>query len=259
MNIRFLGTGTSTGVPAIGCSCRTCASKDPKDRRTRSSLLVSADDGTNIVIDTGPDFREQCLRYSITHIDAVLYTHAHMDHIAGLDDLRRFNSLTQSPLRVYAVPEVLQKIEQVFDYAFSDTYTSANVPCLVPVEIPFFEQHTINTISFTPLPIHHGDEESTCLLFERWAYCTDVSGIEPRTEKSLSGIPLLILGALRIQPHPKHFSFSQAAETVKRLHPGMTYLTHLGHDVPHAEQDSVIPYPDIRFASDGLELDNRIA
>ncbi|MFC1479799.1 MBL fold metallo-hydrolase [Planctomycetota bacterium] len=252
MKITFLGTGTSTGVPAIGCGCKTCTSEDPKDRRMRSSILISTDDGMNIIIDTGPDFREQCLKHGITRVDAVLYTHAHMDHIAGLDDLRRFNSLTESPLPVYAVPHVMKSLKQVFGYAFSDTYTSANVPCLVPVEIPFLEPCQIKSFSFTPLPIDHGEEESTCFLFPDWAYCTDASGISADTERYLSGIPLFILGALRSRPHPKHFSFDQAARTVELLKPDKAFLTHIGHNVPHTEQKTIIPHENIEFAYDGL-------
>lgn len=255
MNITFLGTGTSTGVPAIGCSCPVCTSSDPKDRRLRSSLLISDENGSAVIIDTGPDLREQCLRYKVTHLDGVLYTHAHMDHIAGLDDLRRFNILSGKGLCVYASAPVIGQLKHLYRYAFPERYTSADIPCLIPAEITHGIPFTVGDISITPLPAEHGKGKTTCFLFENWAYCTDISGIPPETASYLSNLSLLIIGALRKKPHPKHFSFKQAAETIEQLQPRQALLTHLGHDVLHRNQHDVIPLQHAEFAYDGMSVE----
>jgi phosphoribosyl 1,2-cyclic phosphate phosphodiesterase len=255
MKITFLGTGTSTGVPAIGCSCSVCTSSDPKDRRLRSSILVSDETGTAVIIDTGPDLREQCLKHNVNHLDGVLYTHAHMDHIAGLDDLRRFNVLSGKGLCVYASSPVIAQLKHLFSYAFPDRYTSADIPCLIPVEITHRIPFTIGDISITPLPAEHGRGRTTCFISENWAYCTDISGISPEISSQLSDLPLLILGVLRKKPHPKHFSFKQAVKIIEHLQPRKALLTHLGHDVLHRNQKDVVPLEYAEFAYDGMTVE----
>lgn len=254
MRIIFLGTGTSTGIPAIGCGCRVCTSEIPEDKRLRSSILIQTDGDKNIIVDTGPDFRMQCLRENIDHIEGVLYTHTHMDHIAGLDDLRRFNCIMKKTINVYGTGDVLSKLKTMFPYAFSNNFNSPAIPSLVPIEISYDQVFTVETIRITPLPIHHGDEQVTCFKFGNAAYVTDCSGMPEATINSLRGIHTLILGALRKKPHKKHFSFEQAQETVRLIQPEVAYITHIGHDCLHREAGTVVSGA-VSFAYDGLQIE----
>jgi len=253
MKIVFLGTGTSTGIPAIGCTCRTCTSEAPEDKRLRSSILIQTKEGKSIVIDTGPDFRMQCLREDISHIEGVIYSHTHMDHIAGLDDLRRFNCLMERTITIYGTGEVLSRLKEIFPYAFSDSYHSPAIPSLVAGEICHYRTFTVEGLRILPLPIDHGGETVTCFRFGNAAYVTDCSSIPGKTLEQLKGIQVLILGALREKPHEKHFSFSQAVEMVRVLRPEVTYLTHLGHDCLHREWDPAV-HGTVMLSYDGLKI-----
>jgi phosphoribosyl 1,2-cyclic phosphate phosphodiesterase len=251
MKITFLGTGTSTGVPAIGCRCQVCTSDDPHDRRSRTALLVTGNDGQNIVIDTGPDFRTQCLAASLTRVDAVLYTHDHIDHIAGLDDLRRFNALMGIPIPAYATAPVLARLKTTFPWAFDRPFAHGEIPNLTEMEIKPGTPFTIGATIFLPLAVDHGRDKVTAFRFGNCAYVTDCSAIGPETMAALAGLDLLVLGALREKPHPKHFTFEEASGVVAKLKPARALFVHLGHDCRHGEQDRVVR-PPAAFAHDGM-------
>ncbi|MFH1708812.1 MAG: MBL fold metallo-hydrolase [Planctomycetota bacterium] len=254
MKLIFLGTGTSTGVPAIGCKCPVCSSSDPRDRRTRTALMVTGDDGKNIVIDTGPDFRTQCLATGLTRVDAVLYTHDHIDHIAGLDDMRRFNALMGVPIPIHATVSVLARIQTTFPWAFGTAFTHGEIPNLTQVEIKPGTPFTIGTTRIQPLSVDHGRDKVTAFRFGNCAYVTDCSAIGPETMAALAGLDLLVLGALREKPHPKHFTFAEAAAVISILKPDRAFFVHLGHDCRHADQARFVTPPAL-FAHDGLVLE----
>lgn len=230
MKLTFLGTGTSHGVPVIGCSCAVCRSEDPRNNRMRCSVLVQ-DGETNIVIDTGPEFRVQALRAGLERLDAVLLTHAHADHLHGLDDIRPFSF--HRPLPVYADTHTLAETRDRFSYVFRRSQAGGGKPRieLVPVERPF----RVGSIQFTPLPILHGELSILGFRFGDFAYVTDCSRIPAETWPLLSRLDLLVINALRHRPHPTHLSIGEAIDVVNRLRPRRAFLTHLCHDVDHTE------------------------
>lgn len=252
MKIRFLGTGTSVGVPAIGCRCAVCLSSDPRNRRTRSSIAVEYD-GMRLVIDTGPDFRQQMLDAGIDHLDAVLYTHSHADHVFGFDDLRRFNYVQGTAIPIFGDKSTIDTIRCTFRYAFQPPQQpGATKPEIVPhvVTGPFH----LGTIPVTPVPIYHGQLLVTGYRLGPFAYLTDCSGIPDSSMLLLKGVTVLVLSALRMTPHPTHFTIGQALETIERLAPEKAFLTHLSHEVDHAAVERSLP-PSVFLAYDGLELD----
>ena len=217
MRILFLGTGTSHGVPVIGCHCPVCTSSDPHDRRMRSSILIE-DGDTAVVIDTGCEFRLQALGAGITHLDGVLYTHAHADHLMGLDDLRVFSSSGRFP--IYGFKSVLDSISRIFPYAFQ-TLPYKGAPQLERNTVGEGEQFSVGSIVFTAIPVMHGMMRIAGYRFGSAAYLTDVSDILwDENRERLEGVRTLIIGALRDRPHWSHFTFQQAAEaarTIERL------------------------------------------
>lgn len=240
----LLGTGTSTGIPVIGCSCRVCRSDDPRDQRLRCSCHVEAA-GVHLQIDTGPDFREQALRAGLRSIDAVLYTHHHFDHVAGIDDLRPFLFETRKPIPCYALPETAAVMRSMYGYIFQDgSYPG----------VPRLELHELHgplriasrtdparSVLVEPLHVSHGSMTVAAFRIGRFAYVTDTNAIPVETERRLRGLDVLVLDALRATPHRAHFSIPEAVETARRLGPQRTVFVHMTHSVLHADASSALP------------------
>lgn len=250
--ITVLGSGTSVGVPTVGCHCAVCSSEDPRDKRLRPSVLLTYD-GCNVVIDTTPDFRTQILRARIDRLDAVVYTHPHADHIMGLDDVRPFNFRQRQHMPIYASAETLAVIRRSFAYIFEEAQRATYVPQLELHELdgsPF----DVLGVRFTPVPILHGQATILGFRFGNVAYLTDHSSIPQSSMQMLRGLDVLFLDALRHKPHPTHSTVQQSIETAARLQPRRTFFTHICHDLPHVKTELALP-PDIYLAYDGLEIE----
>jgi phosphoribosyl 1,2-cyclic phosphate phosphodiesterase len=251
MTLKFLGTGTSTGVPILTCKCSVCASSDPRDKRTRPSILLEYD-GRVVVIDTSPDFRTQALREGLTRLDAVVFTHAHADHILGLDDTRVFYFRQQVPIPIYAEAKCMATIRTTFAYIFNGDYPFGGVGKLDPhlIEGPF----DLWDLKLTPVPVLHGRLPVLGFRFRDIAYVTDVSEIPESSLPLLEGLDILIIDALRPKSHPTHFSLSQALAVVERLKPRRAFFTHIAHDLGHEATKSALP-SNVQLAYDGLKLE----
>ena len=255
MKITFLGTGTSHGVPMIGCDCATCRSEDPRDKRLRTSIYVEMEDGTGILVDAGPDLRQQALRHNIRRVDAILFTHGHADHIFGLDETRRFTGISRQPLPCYGDEQTLSDIRKTFSYVFDPaTPRGGGLPELDlrlvngPIRVGAHE--------ITPVPVLHGERPTLGFRFGSFAYLTDCSRIPDSSWPLLHNLQAVVLDALRQRPHPTHFSLSEATEAAHRIAAGRTFFTHMCHDLPHAETNAALP-PGMALAYDGLELECR--
>ncbi|MDX2039170.1 MAG: MBL fold metallo-hydrolase [Isosphaeraceae bacterium] len=254
--IRFLGTGTSTGVPVIGCDCRVCASDDPRNQRTRCSVLFELPRG-NLLIDTGPEMRIQLIRERIAHVHAIAFTHAHADHLFGLDDARLFPKYIGGPVPIYCEPEVEETIRTVFSYAFSDharKIPSGGVPQLDFVSVEPGRPFEVLGQSIFPLRLEHGRFRVLGFRLGDLAYCTDVNRIPDETREHLQGLDTLILDALRPEPHPTHFCLAEALAEIERLRPRRAYLTHLSHFFDHERSEADLP-AGVKLAYDGLALE----
>ncbi len=238
----------------IGRTSRASLSADPRDRRTRSSAWVRFADGTDILIDTSPELRLQALAVGLTHLDAVLFTHAHADHTAGLDDLRAFNSLQQQVIPVYADATVEAAFHQRFAYIFDDPplpfFGGKPALALHRIAGPF----SINGHAIVPVAVRHGRTTVLGFRFGTFAYVTDAKDVPPEARELLRGLDMLVLNALRERPHPVHLSISEALTVIADLQPRRAYLTHMSDDVLHAEDDANLP-PGIHFAYDGLRVE----
>jgi phosphoribosyl 1,2-cyclic phosphate phosphodiesterase len=252
MKVTFLGTGTSQGVPVIACNCRVCMSADKKDKRLRSSLLLNPGNGT-IVIDSGPDFRQQMLRENIHQLDAVIITHEHKDHLGGLDDIRAFNYFQNKPIDVYARSSILKVVKKEFFYAFSD-FRYPGVPEINPIPVrnkPF----QIGQVWVRPVEAIHFHLKVFGYRIHDFAYLTDVSEISEKEKKKLSGLKVLVINALRKKIHYSHFNLEQAIQLVEEVKPNVAYLTHISHMMGlHEEIEAELPQH-IRLAYDGLTLE----
>jgi len=249
----FLGTGTSHGVPTIGCECGVCRSSDPRDKRTRSSIYVVCDDDERVLVDTTPDLRTQALREDIRRVDAVLFTHTHADHVMGLDETRRFNMLSGRAIPVYGDGPALDDIRQMFKYAFvPGAPKGGGVPDLrlFPLGGPF----CLGRTEVMPLSIHHGPWNILGFRMGRLAYLTDCNGIPAESWSRLHGVEVLVLDALRRTPHPTHFTLDEAMAVARRLGAPQTYFTHIAHDLGHAETCASLP-SGMSLAYDGLQVD----
>lgn len=253
--LTVLGSGTSMGVPTIGCDCAVCHSSDPRDRRTRPSILVEYD-GHAVLIDTTPDFREQAIRENIRHLDAVLYTHTHADHLLGIDDLRPLSFMHKpSHLPLYARPVAAEFIRNMFRYIFDADYKFGGLPRVElkaingPVEL--------FGARFEPIPIIHGDAEIYGFRFGSAAYLTDHSEIPESSLAKLEGLDILFLDALRHKPHPTHSTVEHSLETVERLKPKRAFFTHICHDLPHEETNAALP-TNAKLSHDGMRLEFEI-
>jgi riboflavin kinase/FMN adenylyltransferase len=255
LKITVLGSGTSMGVPTLGCPCRVCKSNDPHDKRLRPSLLISRG-GQNVVIDTTPDFRQQALRVGLDRLDAILLTHGHADHILGFDDIRPFNLRQRAALPVYGNEETFRILRRVFAYVFDDKPTLSTVPSVTlnAVKSPF---ELLGT-PFVPVPMRHGEMEVLGFRFGRAAYLTDFSTIPDSSMALLEGLDELVLDALRDIPHPMHQTVEQALALIQQLKPRRAWFTHIAHDLPHAETNARLikmGYPHVQLAYDGLEFE----
>src|SRR5215831_10192520 len=239
--LTVLGSGTSMGVPTIGCTCAVCTSSDPRDRRSRPSIMVQWD-GRTVLIDTSPDFREQAIREHIRRIDAVFYTHGHADHILGLDDVRplSFPRITGGgKIPLYAAESTAKTIQSVFRYIFDGDYKYGG---LAQVEMNLLRGPVeLFGATFTPLVINHGDYPIEAYRFGAAAYLTDFSSIPERTMEHLEGLDILILDALRHHPHPTHSTLANSLQIVEKLQPKRAFFTHMSHDLPHEATNATLP------------------
>jgi phosphoribosyl 1,2-cyclic phosphate phosphodiesterase len=256
MRLTFLGTGTSFGVPQIGCGCAVCRSTDPRDKRNRSAALVEAA-GSRILIDTPPELRLQLIAGGITQVDAVVYTHEHADHTAGIDDLRMFSVRQRRALPIYGPPETLDRLRGSFGYIFDDAvrpYEGTSKPTLELRALEPGRPVDIAGVPLLPLAFQHGHLRVYGYRFGSLAYITDVKSI-PEAERSLlQGLDVLVLNALWWRPHPTHLSIAEAVETAQALGARRTYLTHLTHETGHAELAGQLPQG-ILPAYDGLTVE----
>ena len=249
--LTVLGSGTSMGVPTIGCTCAVCNSPDPHDRRTRPSVMVEYD-GHAVLIDTTPDFREQAIRERIGRLDAVLYTHAHADHILGLDDLRPLTFWSKANIPLYAHDDTAAVIRRMFKYIFDGDYKYGG---LAQVELkPITGPLELFGARFVPVKILHGDAEIHGYRFGSAAYLTDHSDVPEGSIAQLQDLDILFLDALRKRPHPTHSTLDNSVKLVEQLKPKRAFFTHISHDLSHAETNAGLP-PHIRLAHDGLKLE----
>lgn len=244
----FLGTGTSHGVPMIGCTCDVCRSSDPRDRRNRPSAVLTSQ-GVSLLIDTPPELRVSCLALGISRVDAVLFTHHHADHLLGLDDVRRFNEINGAPIECYASARCLQEIRQTFRYAFGSDHVGGGVPSLKLVEVS--GRFSVCGLTVEPLTVLHGPTPVLGYRVGDFAYVTDVKTVPDEAVERLTGLDTLVLGVLRHRPHPTHLSVSEALDLLERLQPRRAFFTHIAHDLGHESTESALP-KGVRMAYDGL-------
>jgi phosphoribosyl 1,2-cyclic phosphate phosphodiesterase len=253
LRLTILGSGTSHGVPMIGCACAVCTSADPHDKRTRPSAAFGFNEH-RLLIDTSPELRLQCLAVNLQAVHALLYTHHHADHVAGLDDVRRFNWLLRAPLNVYASAVTLRELKRMFEYAFEPQgdYPSAK-PELRPVAIngPF----ELFGRTIIPVPYLHGPMEVLGFRIGAIAYCPDCNAIPDASRALLHNLDVLVLDALRRKPHPTHYNLEQAIEQAQRIGAARTYFTHIAHELPHAATNAELP-AGMALAYDGLVLES---
>jgi len=251
LKITILGCGTSTGVPVIGCKCSVCRSSNPKDKRTRTSVLVIINN-TNILIDTSTDLRQQCLTNNIHRIDAVLFTHHHADHIHGIDELRSFNMIQKGKIPCYGNDTTIKRIQEMFNYIFSTEEKESWTPDIEVFKVS--SQFEVFGINIQPVDVMHGKLNIFGYRIGGFGYITDCSYVPDESKKLLKELDLLILGALRQKPHPTHFSIEQAMELAKELKPKRTVLTHLSHNIGFEETNSSFP-EGVELAYDGIEIE----
>jgi phosphoribosyl 1,2-cyclic phosphate phosphodiesterase len=254
LNVTLLGTGTSHGVPMIGCDCAVCRSADPKDRRTRPSIFIEAADGPvrHILVDTSTDLRAQALACGVRRVDAILFTHSHADHILGLDEVRRFNAVQGAAIPCFADQRTAADVRRTFSYIFNPpSQQGGGIP-----QVQLFELHgrfCLGALEVVPVPLLHGRRPVLGFRFGAFAYLTDCSAIPDESWGLLDGVRLLVLDALRDRPHPTHFNVAQALDVVARLKPERTWFTHICHDLAHAATNARLP-AGVELAYDGLRL-----
>jgi phosphoribosyl 1,2-cyclic phosphate phosphodiesterase len=251
--VLVLGTGTSHGVPMIGCECDTCRSTDPHDRRTRASIYIEIDGGPSVLVDTSPDLRMQALAYGLKRVDAIVYTHSHADHIMGLDEVRRFNVLQKSAIPCYGDERTLGDLRRIYAYAFDpETPSGGGIPQVVTAQIA--GEFCVGAATFVPVPLLHGSRTILGYRLGSFAYLTDCSGIPDASWALLRGVRTIIIDALRDRPHPTHLSVDQALAVVERLAPERALFTHMCHSLPHASTCARLPRG-VQLAYDGLAFE----
>ena len=252
MRVRFLGTSTSYGVPVIGCRCATCTSTDPHNKRTRASIYVESDDGLRLLIDSGPELRMQALREGLTHLDAVLYTHFHADHTAGLDDLKAFNAALGGMLPCFGDAVTGISLHERFAYAFVGTPWIGLIPHIGFTSVdtsPFYVGRTC----IQPIPMRHGSIRATGYRIGNFAYLTDTNSVPASSRALLRDLDVVVVDALRWERHPTHLSVPEALELIADIQPRHAYITHVGHTLEHEATNARIG-PDVEVAFDGLDL-----
>lgn len=252
MKVTFLGTGTSQGIPLIGCDCRVCTSQDAKDKRLRTSVFIEYN-GNNIVIDTGPDFRQQMLRENIRKVDAVLFTHEHKDHIAGLDEVRAFNFINQMIMPVYATERVQSAIKREFAYIFAEE----KYPGIPQIELKSIVDQTfdVNGIKVVPIEVMHHKMSVKAFRIHNFTYITDANYISEAEKEKIKGSEVIVVNALRRNHHISHFTFEEAIELMEELKPKRAYFTHISHQLGTHDEVS-LELPDfIHLAYDGLKIE----
>lgn len=254
MKVLFTGTGTSSGVPMICCDCPVCTSSDARNKRLRASVYIEAG-GQCILVDTPPDFREQCLRYRIKWIDAVLFTHSHADHVFGFDEIRRFNTLQDCVIPVYASAATMKDLLRIFDYVVDNREEGVYRP-----KVDFREikgKFKIGSIEIEEFKVKHGNKQTSGFLFKgdgrRFAYVPDCLDVDDDVIKKLEGIDVMVLDALRYHSHPTHLTVEDSVEILKRIGARQSYLTHMGHSIDYAELEKTLP-ENILPAYDGLKV-----
>jgi phosphoribosyl 1,2-cyclic phosphate phosphodiesterase len=255
--LTFLGSGTSHGVPMIGCDCAVCRSDDPRDRRFRPSVYLEVEDGPAILVDTSTDLRQQALTFGVRRVDAILMTHSHADHVMGMDEVRRFNVLKGGPIPVFASAATARELKRTFQYVFEPpAEKGGGIPQIELREIdgPF----KVDNVRVEPIPLLHGRLPILGFRFGSVAYLTDASAIPAAAWALLEGLDVLILDALRHRPHPTHFSVSEAVAVTERLQPSRAFLTHICHDLGHEVTNRSLP-AGIELAYDGLRLAVEVA
>lgn len=251
MRVTVLGSGTSAGVPTLGCRCAVCSSTNPRNKRMRASVYIESQ-GKQFLIDCGTDFRTQAMANGIFDIQFVLLTHTHADHINGLDDLRAFNMVNRHPVDIYGRPEALEEVRRRFAYCFQPAPPGGGIPELILHEIG--GEVEVGGIRALVVPVFHGKMPIVGFRFERFAYLTDVSLIPEESFKLIDGVDVLITSALRHRPHPTHMSLSEAVEVAKRVGARQAFFTHMCHDLEHEATNAQLP-PGIELAYDGLTFD----
>jgi phosphoribosyl 1,2-cyclic phosphate phosphodiesterase len=252
MKVTLLGTGTSTGVPMIGCQCRVCLSSDPRDKRLRVSALLQSDTST-VLIDTSADFRQQMLTHGVRRIDGIFYTHFHYDHISGFDDLRAFQFLHRKSPKCYANQETMDYMKRMFNYAFGGAKQSGGGLPQVDFTIVDDSPIQIGDITMQPIHIEHGILKILGYRAGKFAYLTDCNVVPQSSLDQLHDLDVLVLDGLRYTEHPTHHSIDQAVATAKKIGARMTYLTHMNHDVMHSEADAKLP-ENVRLGYDNLSF-----
>jgi len=253
--LRFLGTGWSHGVPTIGCTCDVCSEAHPKNRRRRPSVQLVTEN-TSVVIDVGPDFRDQVLSFGVSHLDAVFITHAHADHVMGLDDIRRFTWKRKDPLGLYAAPETLSRLKDLLPYAAPTRSPGKAVP-----QVAFTTWNhpvSVGSLTFTPFPVPHGDLECRGVRIDTpegsIGYVPDCSDLPPTIRDHLRELDVMILNALRFTPHPNHLTLERSIQLLKEIGALSSYITHMGCPIDYNVVSPTLP-PRIKLAYDGLQLD----
>lgn len=253
MKLTFLGTGTSTGVPSIACDCETCLSLDPRDKRLRVSIVIEHA-GKTILVDTSSDFRQQALRANIRHLDAILITHCHVDHVFGLDDIRPLN-FRYGAMPIFANEIAWIDLRRIFKYIFEPTHFGGGLPQLIPHTVAHNSPFCIGEIEVTPLEVIHGKLPVVAYRFNDFAYATDLKTIPQDSMDRLRGLDILVLDCVRLKPHSTHLNLDEALEIIADLRPGRAYLTHLNHDILYERDKRLLP-DNVEFAWDGLVVDD---
>lgn len=252
MRVTILGTGTSQGVPVIACKCDVCRSDDSRDKRLRSAIMVE-EGNTRIVVDCGPDFRQQMLSHEVDNLDAILLTHEHADHIFGLDDIRSFNWLRKSPMDIYCEPRVQKNLKNIFNYVFAEN-KMPGIPQMDLIDLSD-KQFNVGSINIIPIRVQHQYLPVYGFRFDRFAYLTDFNMIEEQELEKLYGIDILVICALRKTPHVSHLNLSGALELIEKIAPRKAYLTHMSHEMgKHSDLIDELPL-NVELGYDGLVLE----